>query len=223
MPPRPGQDPYAPSPDPAQHPGYAGSTQHIETQHTFMIYLFIYFIFYYFFIIISPWSDYPTSPAGPGTARSSAGSLPGRPSLVEQHNHFLPEQLYGNHEGNYGNPDNYGQQDGNYATYEGNYSNYGQYGDPNLSNSVFEESGEGVNYGDYSGPLPGRLGSVSHTPLPGHAQPAPRAVFDEDDGEPGQTPPRPSQPSLNSDHKPGLFFVVLISLLLIILLSPPLS
>ena len=68
---------------------------------------------------------------------------------------------------------------------EQQYGTYHPY-DPNMSNSVFEDGDDG--YGgqvDYPGgltPLPGTLGSVSHTPQP---REAPRAVFDdEEDQEP---------------------------------------
>merc|ERR1719431_2397060 len=136
-----------------------------------------------------------TTPHPPAT-RSSVGSLAGRGSITESyhgapphhssHTHFQPEDgIYGNHEGSYG-------------VHEGNYGNYNY--DPNLTNSVFEDSGDGPGqFPEYPGgvtPLPGTLGSVphsvSHTPLP---REAPRAVFDEDDQEP---PPinHPANPHL---------------------------
>ena len=130
------------------------------------------------------------------------------------HPHFQQEDgIYGNHEGNYGN------YEGNYGVNDGNYGNYNY--DPNMTNSVFEDSGDGPGqFPDYPGgvtPLPGTLGSVpqsvSHTPLP---REAPRAVFDEDEQEPapmnhpglGQLVNRPKS-SVGSDHnknQPGLFF-----------------
>ena len=104
-------------------------------------------------------------------------------------------------------------------------NNYGTYYDPNMSNSVFEESGD--QYGGGHGmmtPLPGTLGSVSHTPLP---REAPRAVFDEDnEQEPGQGVSHPGHPlfanrhkassvSVGSEHQPGLllFSYFLVSFL----------
>ena len=81
-----------------------------------------------------------------------------------------------------------------------------------MSNSVFEDSGDAG--GDMGGPgmvtpLPGTLGSVSHTPLP---REAPRAVFDED-GEQEPTPAaehahafaRPKSSVGSVQNNPGLF------------------
>jgi len=194
MPPRPGADPYVrntPSPGAGQHPGYAGYQSPLANNH-------------------------------PNATRSSVGSLTGRGSITDSyhgppmhhtsHPHFQQEDgIYGNHEGNYGN------YEGNYGVNDGNYGNYNY--DPNMTNSVFEDSGDGPGqFPDYPGgvtPLPGTLGSVpqsvSHTPLP---REAPRAVFDEDEQEPapmnhpglGQLVNRPKS-SVGSDHnknQPGM-------------------
>ena len=176
-------------------------------------------------------SGYPSqSPLGnnhPNATRSSIGSLTGRGSITDSfhgghpttvpmhhsssHSHFQPEDgIYGNHDGNYGN------YEGNYGVSEGNYGNYGNY-NPNLTNSVFEDSGEGQFPGDYPGgmpPLQGTLGSVpqsvSHTPLP---REAPRAVFDEDQEQepaPINHPGFRPKSSIGSDHnknQPGLFLL----------------
>ena len=92
--------------------------------------------------------------------------MPGRVSVTDSYHGGEQEQepVYALHEGMY-------------AQYE---PQYGQY-DPNMTGSVFEDSGDYTGPGGLMAPLPGTLGSVSHTPLPHQA---PRAVFDEDDGEP---------------------------------------
>ena len=84
--------------------------------------------------------------------------MPGRVSVTDSH--------HGDH-----HDLGYAVHDGLYAQYEPQYGHY----DPNVTGSVFEDSGEMVT------PLPGSLGS------PGPHQPphqAPRAVFDEDEQEP---------------------------------------
>jgi len=78
--------------------------------------------------------------------------------------------------------------------------------DPNLNNSVFEDSGEGFHYPGGVTPLPGTLGH--NTPIP---REAPRAVFDdEDEQEPSPIRPmmaqRPksSSGSGSSNQTPGM-------------------
>jgi len=164
MPPRPGADPYArntPSPGASGHPGYAVG---------------------------------PSAYTSPATSQYPAGQ--GRPSLTDSYQGYPgQDQGYqGQDQGQYpGQEDNYQGHDGQYHGQEDMYGGHPeqQYGtyhpyDPNMSNSVFEDGDDG--YGgqvDYPGgltPLPGTLGSVSHTPQP---REAPRAVFDdEEDQEP---------------------------------------
>jgi len=112
--------------------------------------------------------------------------------------------------GSYHGPDpdlGYAVHDGLYAQYEPQYEahyepQYGQY-DPNVTGSVFEDSGDyAAAPGGMMTPLPGTLGSpISHQ--------APRAVFDEDEQEP---PPHPhnmfanrhkTSVSQGSDNIPG--------------------
>ena len=73
-----------------------------------------------------------------------------------------------------------------------------------MSNSVFEDGEDGygghLDYPQGMTPLPGTLGSVSHTPQP---REAPRAVFDEEDQEPvppGHRVTRPLSSVGSSDH-----------------------
>lgn len=133
-------------------------------------YLFISFI--YFFCLPPGYPEPSPQPAGM-PQHSHQSPLHGRVSVTESYHAGHADYQgaghsdYQHHEHVYGN-------NGHYE------NNYGTYYDPNITNnSVFEDSGHGLMT-----PLPGTLGSVSHTPLP---REAPRAVFDEDhEQEPGQ-------------------------------------
>ena len=157
--------------------------------HFSFLYLQLHFVTLVLFFLVGP-SAY-TSPA---TSQYPAGQ--GRPSLTDSYQGYPgQDQGYqGQDQGQYpGQEDNYQGHDGQYHGQEDMYGGHPeqQYGtyhpyDPNMSNSVFEDGDDG--YGgqvDYPGgltPLPGTLGSVSHTPQP---REAPRAVFDdEEDQEP---------------------------------------
>ena len=151
-------------------------------RHLFCSFCFILLIF----VLVGP-SAY-TSPAP--VSQYPAGQ--GRPSLTDSYQGYPGQDgQYPGLDGQYpgGQDDNYQGHDGQFLGQEGVYGGHPeqQYGtyhpyDPNMSNSVFEEGEDG--YGgqmDYPGgmtPLPGTLGSVSHTPQP---REAPRAVFDDEE------------------------------------------
>lgn len=147
-------------------------------RHLFCSFCFILLIF----VLVGP-SAY-TSPAT--VSQYPAGQ--GRPSLTDSYQGYPGQDgQYPGLDGQYpGQDDNYdGQYHGQEGVYGGHpeqqYGTYHTY-DPNMSNSVFEDGEDG--YGgqmDYPGgmtPLPGTLGSVSHTPQP---REAPRAVFDDEE------------------------------------------
>ena len=125
--------------------------------------------------------------------RTSVSQLPGRVSVTDSH--------HGDH-----HDLGYAVHDGLYAQYEPQYGHY----DPNVTGSVFEDSGGMVT------PLPGSLGS------PGPHQPphqAPRAVFDEDEQEP---PPQAASNMFLNRQQPDtltgwfdFFFLLFLSLLLL--------
>ena len=133
----------------------------------------------------------------------------GRVSVTDSYHGQLHEpHLHPGHQaGGYHGHDQYQPLPPDQANYT-NYDNYGQYYDPNMSNSVFEDSGEVYQHQGMMTPLPGTLGSVSHTPVPtmshSHPREAPRAVFDEDQEQEPAPLNRPKS-SVGSVHNPGLF------------------
>ena len=239
MPPRPGADPYArntPSPGASGHPGYAGEQGPLFHFSSICRYPNLFFSFSYIFLIFVLVG--PSAYTSPATSQYPAGQ--GRPSLTDSYQGYT-----GQEQGQYpGQDDNYQGHDGQYHGQEGVYGGHPeqQYGtyhpyDPNMSNSVFEDGEDG--YGgqmDYPGgmtPLPGTLGSVSHTPQP---REAPRAVFDdEEEQEPmpaGHLPNHPMRVNKplssvgSSDHnrnqtsqQSGLFYFVYFLFFLPLFLS----